>query len=134
MAEDNATPEPAEIVQVEITPNLSPSSRGTGDRAVPGDLVEVIKVLAQKASPDALKDVLEFVRSTDDKESQRKYELEGKKETTKRLGMASVAIALIAVLVHAGITKNNDLAEKLLIGTVAGISGVIYGKSQRDKD
>jgi 1,4-dihydroxy-2-naphthoate octaprenyltransferase len=94
----------------------------------------VIKILAEKASPDALKDVLEFVRSTDDKESQRQYELEGKKETTKRLGIAFIATALIAVLVHAGITKNNDLAEKLLIGTVAGISGVMYGKSQRDKD
>jgi hypothetical protein len=63
----------------------------------------------------------------DDKADERKHQRSQSRQTTNRLGMGAILFLVIIVLTYAGLTKEKDLAEKIIIAGISGIGGVGAG-------
>ena len=60
-----------------------------------------------------------------EKESERNFKRSQSSENTKRLGMGAILVLVLMVFAYAGLTKDKELAEKVIIAGISGLGG--YG-------
>jgi hypothetical protein len=70
---------------------------------------------------------LDKLIENDDKEDERRHQRSQSRQTTNRLGMGAVILLVVIVLTYAGVTKEKDLAEKIIIAGISGIGGLGAG-------
>lgn len=58
-----------------------------------------------------------------EKENERDFKKTQSSEITKRLGIVAILVLVLMVFGYAGLTKDKDLAEKVIIAGIAGIGG-----------
>lgn len=58
-----------------------------------------------------------------EKESQREFEKSKISENTKRWGMGAILSLVVIVFVYAGVTKDKDLSEKVVLAGISAIGG-----------
>jgi hypothetical protein len=63
----------------------------------------------------------------DDKEDERHHQRSQSAQTTNRIAIGAVLCLVIVVLAYAGITKKEQLAEKIIIAGISGIGGLGAG-------
>lgn len=61
--------------------------------------------------------------NSSEKENEREFEKSKISENTKRLGMGAILCLVIIVFVYAGLTKDKDLSERVIIAGISGIGG-----------
>ena len=62
-----------------------------------------------------------------DKENERDFQKSQSNEITKRLGMGAILILVLMVFGYAALTKDEDLAEKVMIAGISGLGGFGIG-------
>jgi hypothetical protein len=62
-----------------------------------------------------------------EKENERDFKKSQASELTKRLGMGAILLLVLIVLVYAGLTKDKELAEKVIIAGISGVGGFGVG-------
>lgn len=58
-----------------------------------------------------------------EKENERDFKKVQANEITKRLGMGAILVLVLMVLGYAGVTKDKELAEKVIIAGISGLGG-----------
>ncbi|MEH2458297.1 hypothetical protein [Nostoc sp.] len=58
-----------------------------------------------------------------EKENERDFKKNQASEVTKRLGMGAILVLVLMVFGYAGLTKDKDLAEKVIIAGISGLGG-----------
>lgn len=124
------------------------------DEAIPSEVVEVLKELppAQKqivtslfsariqssSSSSLIKRVTpEHITQTLnnlDKENERGFKKSQSSEVTKRIGMGAILVLVLMVFGYAGVTKDKDLAEKVIIAGISGLGGFGAGVALSKKE
>lgn len=69
-----------------------------------------------------------------EKENERDFKKSQAGEVTKRLGMGAVLVLVLMVFGYAGLTKDKDLAEKVIIAGISGLGGYGAGVATRRKE
>lgn len=75
--------------------------------------------LAKRVTPEHITQTLNNL----EKEDERDFKKSQSSEITKRLGMGAILVLVLMVFGYAGLTKDKDLAEKVIIAGIAGIGG-----------
>ena len=70
---------------------------------------------------------LDKLIENDDREDERRHQRSQSTQTTSRLAMGAVLLLVIIVLAYAGITKKEQLSEKIIIAGISGIGGLGAG-------
>lgn len=118
---------------VEALKELPPSQR----KIVTSLFLSLERTSASNTSPLAKRITSEHITQTLDnleKENERNFKKSQAGETTKRLGMAAILALVLMVLGYAGLTKDKDLAEKVIIAGIAGIGGFGAGVAASKKE
>lgn len=69
-----------------------------------------------------------------EKENERDFKKSQASEITKRLGMGAILILVLMVFGYAGLTKDKDLAEKVIIAGISGLGGFGAGVAVSKKE
>jgi hypothetical protein len=75
--------------------------------------------IAKKIDTNHITQIIE----NQDKESQREFEKSKISEHTKRWGMGAILSLVVVVFVYAGVTKDKDLSEKVVLAGISAIGG-----------
>lgn len=75
--------------------------------------------LAKQLKPEHITQIIE----NSEKESQREFEKSKISENTKRWGMGAILSLVVVVFVYAGVTKDKDLSEKVVLAGISVIGG-----------
>jgi len=137
------------------------SSKGFGEQvldeeALPSEVVEVLKELppSQRQIISSLVRVSSHTQSSGssslikritpehitqtlnniDKENDRGFKKSQSSEVTKRIGMGAILILVLMVFGYAGVTKDKDLAEKVIIAGISGLGGFGAGVALSKKE
>jgi hypothetical protein len=86
--------------------------------------------LAKRITPEHITQTLD----NRDKENERDFRKSQSSELTKRIGMEAILILVLMVFGYAGITKEKDLAEKVIIAGISGLGGFGAGVALSKKD
>lgn len=68
--------------------------------------------LVKRVTPEHITQTLDNL----EKENERDFKKSQSSEITKRLGMGAILVLVLMVFGYAGLTKDKDLAEKVIIG------------------
>jgi len=75
--------------------------------------------IAKKIDANHITQIIE----NQEKESQREFEKSKISENTKRWGMGAILSLVVVVFVYAGVTKDKDLSEKVVLAGISAIGG-----------
>lgn len=75
--------------------------------------------LAKRVTPEHITQTLNNL----EKENERDFKKSQSGEITKRSGMVAILVLVLMVFGYAGLTKDKELAEKVIIAGIAGIGG-----------
>jgi hypothetical protein len=75
--------------------------------------------LAKQLKPEHITQIIE----NSEKESQREFEKSKIGENTKRWGMGAILSLVVVVFVYAGVTKDKDLSEKVVLAGISALGG-----------
>jgi hypothetical protein len=126
------------------TSSTSSEDQTSDEEVIPSEVVEALKELppgqkqivtsilsmqglSSSSSSSLVKRVTsEHITKTLDnleKENERDFKKNQASEVTKRLGMGAILILVLMVFGYAGLTKDKDLAEKVIIAGISGLGG-----------
>jgi hypothetical protein len=146
MSDEN--PEISSISKVDKSSSI-PDEKGTVDK-LPEEVEEALKSLPPESSKMVRSMFMSMVRETtisrsssisnqinsthldklienDDREDERRHQRSQSTQTTSRLAIGAVLFLVIIVLTYAGITKKEQLSEKIIIAGISGIGGLGAG-------
>jgi hypothetical protein len=66
--------------------------------------------------------------------NERKFKKSQSSEVTKRLGMGAILVLVLMVFGYAGLTKDKDLAEKVILAGISGLGGFGAGVALSKKE
>lgn len=75
--------------------------------------------IAKQLKPEHITQIIE----NSEKENQREFEKSKISENTKRWGMGAILSLVVVVFVYAGVTKDKDLSEKVVLAGISAIGG-----------
>lgn len=142
--------------EVASPPELSSEELSSGEGVVPTEIVEALKelppnkrqmvssmflsmerlsssgssALVKRVTPEHITQTLENL----EKENERDFKKSQSSEVTKRMGMVATLVLVLMVLGYAGLTKDKDLAEKVIIAGISGIGGFGAGVAISKKE
>jgi hypothetical protein len=146
MSDEN--PEISSISKVDKSSSI-PDEKGIVDK-LPEEVEEALKSLPPESSKMVRGMFMSMVRETtisrsssisnqinsthldklienDDREDERRHQRSQSTQTTSRLAIGAVLFLVIIVLTYAGITKKEQLSEKIIIAGISGIGGLGAG-------
>lgn len=86
--------------------------------------------LAKRVTPEHITQTLENL----DKENERDFKKSQAGEATKRLGMGAILVLVLMVFGYAGLTKDKDLADKVLTASLTDLGGFGLGLAAGKKE
>jgi hypothetical protein len=86
--------------------------------------------IAKQLKPEHVTQIIQ----NSEKDSQREFEKNKISENTKRLGMGAILSLVIIVFVYAGVTKDKDLSEKVVLAGISALGGFGAGFAIAKKD
>lgn len=128
-ADDDAVP--TEVV--EALKELPPDQR----KVVSSMLISMQRISSSSSSSLAKRVTSEHVTQTLDnleKENERDFRRSQSSEITKRLSIGAILVLALMVFGYAGLTKDKELAEKVIIAGISGIGGYGAGVAARKKE
>jgi hypothetical protein len=112
-----------DILPPEVLENLPPREkahviRSLSIMAMQGSAMQSSS-LAGKLESEHITQIIE----NSEKDSQREFEKSKISENTKRWGMGAILSLVVVVFVYAGVTKDKDLSEKVVLAGISAIGG-----------
>jgi hypothetical protein len=86
--------------------------------------------IAKQLKPEHVTQIIQ----NSEKDSQREFEKNKISENTKRLGMGAILSLVVIVFVYAGVTKDKDLSEKVVLAGISALGGFGAGFAIAKKD
>lgn len=75
--------------------------------------------LAKQLKPEHITQIIE----NSERDNQREFEKTKISENTKRWGMGAILALVVVVFVYAGVTKDKDLSEKVVLAGISALGG-----------
>ncbi|BAU12033.1 hypothetical protein LEP3755_25610 [Leptolyngbya sp. NIES-3755] len=122
---------PTEVV--EALKDLPPDQR----KVVSSMLISMNRISSSGSSSLAKRLTSEHITQTLDnleKENERDFKKSQSSEVTKRLSIGAILVLALMVFGYAGLTKDKELAEKVIIAGISGIGGYGAGVAARKRE
>ena len=86
--------------------------------------------LVKRVTPEHITQTLDNL----EKDNERDFKKSQSSEITKRLGMGAILILVLMVFGYAGLTKDKELAEKVILAGISGVGGFGAGVAVSKKE
>lgn len=120
-SDESLSPEIANILSEDVIRELPAGAKQQIERSLVmmSGGSRTLSPIAEKVTSEHITQIIENA----EKESQREFETSKINENTKRWGMGAILSLIVIVFIYAGVTKDKDLSEKVVLAGISAIGG-----------